>query len=297
MNTLGGTGLWNEDDGFYYDELHLGHDVIPLRLRSMVGIIPLFAVDILDENVLARLPGFRKRMQWFLDHRKDLARHISYLDHRAALTVEEGVLKTRNTSSGGGAYLLAIPSRHRLERVLSYLLDEKEFLSPFGIRSLSAYHRDHPFTMNLDGADYCARYTPGESDSDLFGGNSNWRGPVWFPLNYLLIESLERYHHFYRDTLLVELPTGSGHYVNLAQVAAELSRRLSRPFMPDEKGIRPCHGEQDRFNRDPHYRDLLLFHEYFHGDTGRGLGASHQTGWTALVTRLLPGMGEPPMPR
>jgi hypothetical protein len=208
-------------------------------------------------------------------------------DHRAALSVRDGALKTNSTRTGNGCYLLAIPSRDRLERVLSYLLNESEFLSPFGVRSLSAVHRERPFTMNLDGAEYCVRYTPGESDSDLFGGNSNWRGPVWFPLNYLLIESLERYHYFYRDTLLVEYPTGSGNMLNLSQVAAELSERLANLFLPDQTGTRPCHGDQHRFHTDPDYKNLLLFHEYFHADTGRGLGASHQTGWTALITRLL----------
>ena len=287
MNTLGGTGLWDEADGFYYDELHIGQEAMSLRLRSMVGLIPLFAVEILDEKLLARLPGFRKRMQWFLDHRKDLARHISYLDHRAALAVENGALKTAVSGSGAGCYLLAIPSRERLERVLTYLLDESEFLSPYGVRSLSAVHREHPFEMTLDGAEYCAQYTPGESNTDLFGGNSNWRGPIWFPLNYLLIEALERYHYYYRDTLLVEFPTGSENMLNLSQVAAELAKRLSNIFLKDGAGRRPCHGDERRFHEDEHYRELLLFHEYFHGDTGRGVGASHQTGWTALVTRLM----------
>jgi hypothetical protein len=183
--------------------------------------------------------------------------------------------------------LLAIPSRQRLERVLKYMLDENEFLSPHGIRSLSAIHREHPFELNLGGQDLCVRYLPGEADGQLFGGNSNWRGPVWFPMNYLLIEALERYHLFYGDTLKVECPTGSGNMINLGEVAQEIGRRLTSIFLPDEEGKRACHGEERRFIDDPHFRDLVLFYEYFDGDSGRGLGASHQTGWTALVSKIL----------
>jgi hypothetical protein len=273
MNTLGGTGLWDEGDGFYYDHLVMDHQVFPTRIRSMVGLIPLFAVEVLEDSVIERLPGFRKRLQWFLDNRRDLAQHISYM-------VEEG-------EGGHGHRLLAIPSRPRLERVLRHLLDENEFLSPYGIRSLSRYHQDHPYVFKCDGQESRVAYVPGDSDSWMFGGNSNWRGPVWFPVNYLLIEALERYHHFYGDTLRVEFPTGSGRLLNLAEVAYALAERLTALFLPDAQGRRPCHGTDRCFADDPHWRDLVLFYEYFHGDNGRGLGADHQTGWTSLVTRLL----------
>jgi hypothetical protein len=216
-------------------------------------------------------------MEWFLENRKDLAKHIAYL-------VPQG-----QTAAGmsHGLHLLAIPSRERLESVLKYLLDEKEFLSPHGIRSLSAIHREHPFGLNLGGQELRVEYVPGEADSQLFGGNSNWRGPIWFPMNYLLIEALERYQLFYEDTLKVECPTGSGKMMNLGEVAHEIGRRLTGVFLPDEEGKRACHGEERRFIDDPNFRDLVLFYEYFHGDSGRGLGASHQTGWTALVSKIL----------
>jgi hypothetical protein len=183
--------------------------------------------------------------------------------------------------------LLAIPTRERLERVLRYLLDEGEFLSPYGIRSVSRVHLDHPYVFHADGREYRVDYVPGESNGWLFGGNSNWRGPIWFPINYLIVEALERYHKFYGDTLRVECPTGSGHMMNLREVAREISRRLARPFLPDSSGRRPVHGGDERYATDPHWRDLVLFYEYLHADTGRGVGASHQTGWTALVARAL----------
>ena len=270
MNSLGGAGLWDEEDGFYYDKLLANGQVIPLRIRSMVGIIPLFAVEVLEQELLERLGGFKKRMDWFLENRQDLASHISYLDR-----------------GGDNLRLLAIPSRGRLERVLHYILDENEFLSPYGIRSLSKFHEKNPYVLRFEGGEYRVEYESGESHSRLFGGNSNWRGPVWFPVNYLLIEALERYYRFYGDTLLVECPTGSGNLMNLLQVAQEISRRLARLFLPDAEGGRPCHGGDPRFRADPHWKDLLLFHEYFDGDTGRGIGAKHQTGWTALVIRCL----------
>jgi hypothetical protein len=273
MNTLGGTGLWDERDGFYYDRLHVDGRVIPARIRSMVGLIPLVAVEILEDRVIEHLTGFRKRLQWFLENRQDLAQHISYMQ-------AEG-------GDGHGHRLLAIPSRGRLERVLHYMLDENEFLSPYGIRSLSRFHKEHPHVCRTGGQENRVGYVPGDSDSGMFGGNSNWRGPVWFPVNYLLIEALERYHHFYGDTLRVECPTGSGRSMNLAEVACEVATRLKRLFLPDAHGRRPCHGSDGRFAEDPHWQDLLLFHEFFHGDNGRGLGACHQTGWTALVARLL----------
>jgi hypothetical protein len=239
----------------------------------MVGLIPLVAVEVLSDARIARLPGFKKRTEWFLEHRRDLARHISYLepeDHPER-----------------GHRLLAIPSRERLERVLQHLFDESEFLSPYGIRSLSRVHGEKPFILNSNGNEYRVEYVPGESNTAIFGGNSNWRGPIWFPVNYLLVEALERYHHFYGDSLKVELPTGSGHRVTLKQAARELSTRLARIFLREGSGTRPCHGLDQRFASDPHWRDLVLFHEYFHGETGCGLGASHQTGWTALAVRFV----------
>jgi hypothetical protein len=274
MNCLGGTGLWNEADGFYYDQLLADGQTLPLRLRSMVGIIPLLAVEVLEDEAIEQLPGFRKRMEWFLKYRSDLARHISYL-------------QTRRNGVAHGHRLLAIPSRERLDRVLRYLLDEQEFLAPFGIRALSRVYHDRPYVIRLCGEEQRVEYVPGESDSGLFGGNSNWRGPIWMPVNYLLIEALERYHHFYGDTLRVECPTGSGRMLNLKQVACEIARRVTSIFLPDASGRRPCHGDDRRYAADPCWRDLVLFYECFHGDTGRGVGASHQTGWTALVARLL----------
>ena len=272
MNSLGGTGLWDDQDGFYYDQLHLGDgSSMPLRIRSMGGIIPLFAAENLEAEVVDSLPGFEKRMRWFIQNRQDLAKYISYFESPG--------------EDRHGHRLLAIPSRERLERVLRYVLDENEFLSPYGIRSLSRYHRDHPFVLRAGGEEHRVAYTPGESNTGLFGGNSNWRGPIWMPLNYLLAEALERYHHFYGDTLKVECPTGSGRYLNLSEVARELTRRLTTLFLPDASGRRPCHGDDPRFRDDPAWKDLVLFHEYFHGDDGRGVGASHQTGWTALVVR------------
>jgi len=274
MNTLGGAGLWDEQDGFYYDQLRVGGQSIPLRIRSLVGLVSLLVVEVLEDEEIQRLPGFCKRMKWFLENRPDLAGHIAYM----------------STECGAGVHgrrLLAIPSRPRLERLLRYLLDENEFLSPHGIRSLSRFHRDHPYVFRVNGQEHRVAYDPAESTSRQFGGNSNWRGPVWFPLNYLIIEALERYHHFYGDSLRVEFPTGSGRLLNLSQVACELARRLVGLFLPDAQGRRPCHGAERRYAEDPHWRDLLLFHEYFDGDTGRGCGASHQTGWTALVTRWL----------
>ncbi|HWI59171.1 MAG TPA: glucosidase, partial [Bacillota bacterium] len=274
INTHGGSGLWDETDGFYYDHLRVDGRTIPLKVRSLVGLIPLLAVEVLDEELIQRLPGFKKRMDWFLQHRPELNQLSSYyccsLDDAAR-----------------GRRLLAIPSRQRLERLLRYLLDENEFLSPFGIRSLSRAHQEHPYSFRVNGQEYRVDYEPGESATGLFGGNSNWRGPIWFPLNYLIIEALERYHYFYGDSLQVECPTGSGRQLTLQQVADELSARLVRLFLPDAAGQRPCFGPDPRYAADPHWRDLLLFHEYFHSETGRGLGASHQTGWTALIIRLL----------
>jgi hypothetical protein len=276
INTVGGGGLWNEEDGFYYDQIKVAGAAIPLRIRSMVGVIPLFTVEVLEKEIIESLHGFQKRLNWFLDNRGDLAGQISYLDRCAARV--DGAHTRR---------LLAIPSRERLERVLRYILDENEFLSPFGVRSLSRVHRDKPFVFHYDSQEARVDYEPGESVTGLFGGNSNWRGPVWFPLNYLLIESLERYHYFYGDTFRMEYPTGSGALLNLGEIAQRLAARISGLFLPNAEGRRPCYGADARYATDPHWRDLILFHEYFHGEHGQGLGASHQTGWTALVIRTI----------
>jgi hypothetical protein len=282
MNSLGGNGLWDEQDGFYYDQLHLDHRRQSLRIRSMVGIIPLFVCGILEDAVLARLPGFRKRFQWFLDNRPDLAHHIV-----AGNFVRGPRARTHSDGQPLEGRLLSIASRERLVRALRYVLDESEFLSPHGVRSLSRFHAEQPFVLDAMGTRYSVEYAPGESVSGLFGGNSNWRGPVWLPLNYLLIESLDRYHLFYGADLTVECPTGSGRYMTLSEVARELERRLAAIFLPDSSGARPVHGGDARYAQDPHWKDLVLFYEYFHGDTGRGVGASHQTGWTALVVRCI----------
>ncbi len=283
MNCLGGRGLWDEEDGFYYDQILVDGKSTPLKLRSMVGLIPLFAAEVLEEEHLRHLPGFRKRFEWFLKYRTDLARHITYREY------DDGV-DTR------GRYLFAIPSQDRLVRVLKYMLDENEFLSPHGIRSLSKIYEQQPYVFHTNGDMAEVRYVPGESDSSMFGGNSNWRGPVWFPVNYLIIEALQRYHHFYGDDLKVECPTGSGKMLNMKEVALEISRRLLTLFVPGEgqksggantNFAGACHGTDPLHQSDPHFANLHLFHEYFHGDTGRGLGASHQTGWTALIIRCM----------
>jgi hypothetical protein len=235
-------------------------------------LIPLLAVVVLEDDAMQALPGFKKRLNWFLENRGDLGRHITYCEHRSG--------------QGKGGRLLAIPSEERLRRVLKYMLDESEFLSPYGLRSLSKHHEEHPCTIRSEFGEFSVNYDPAESTTHTFGGNSNWRGPVWFPVNYAIIEALQRYHYFYGDTLQVECPTGSGVMMNLDQVAVELARRMSLLFLPDARGRRPCHGSEMRYADDPRWRDLVLFYEYFDGDNGRGCGASHQTGWTALVARL-----------
>jgi len=269
MNQLGGSGLWHEQDGFYYDAVELDGRTIPMQVRSMVGLIPLFAAETLSEEQLSKLPLFRKRLQWYLDNRPEVSE------------------KNACMAKTDGKRLLAIPSCERLQRVLRYVFDEREFLSPYGIRSLSRVHLEQPYTLRVDGHVAEVRYTPGESETGMFGGNSNWRGPIWFPLNYLLIEALKRYHYFYGDDLKVECPTGSGNWVDLRTAAGEIERRLTRLFTIGDDGRRPCHGQERAYADDPHFRDLVLFYEYFHGDTGRGVGAAHQTGWTALAGNLL----------
>jgi hypothetical protein len=271
-----GLSLWDEADGFYYDVLHADGHHQPLKVRSLVGLVPLFAVETLEPAVVDALPGFKRRMQWFIDNRPELRDHV----------------QLTTGPDGGTRRLLSIVSRDQLPRVLRFMLDEGEFLSPHGIRAISRYHAEHPFVFRLGEAEHRVDYEPAESSSGLFGGNSNWRGPVWFPMNYLLIESLQKFHHFYGDALTVPFPTGSDRHLDLWDVAAEISRRLTRIFLRNADGRRPVHGGAEKFQTDPHWRDLLLFYEYFHGDNGAGIGASHQTGWTALVAKLLQQSGE-----
>jgi hypothetical protein len=270
MNTLGGTGLWDEEDGFYYDQLHVDGGAVPLKVRSLVGAIPLIAVEVLDSEQLAKLPGFNKRLKWFLENRKDLAKQLSFME------------KGRDVKM-----LLALPTKERLVRVLHYLLDENEFLAPYGLRSMSRIHKDQPYVLHMNGEEFRVDYDPAESSTGQFGGNSNWRGPIWFPINFLVVEALERYHHFYGDSLKVQCPTGSGNPMTLREVARELSSRLAALVLADGHGRRPCHADDARYRDDPHWKDLVLFYEYFHGESGRGLGASHQTGWTAAVAECV----------
>jgi hypothetical protein len=265
-------GMWDETDGFFYDVLHTPEGAhFPVKIRSMVGLIPLFAVETLEPELMERLPGFKRRLDWFVENRRDLTANVACMKSEGA----------------GERRLLALTDADQLRRVLQVMLDESEFLSPYGIRALSRVHRDRPFVMNVDGAEYRVDYEPGESSTPLFGGNSNWRGPVWFPVNYLLIESLQKFHHYLGDDFRVECPSGSGRFLNLWEVSEELSRRMTRIFLRDESGARPVHGSDPRYAGDPHWRDLVLFYEYFHGEDGSGVGASHQTGWTGLVAKLL----------
>ena len=280
INTYGGSGLWDDQDGFYYDRISVanGPDV-PLKVRSIVGLMPLIAVAVAPSDLAGRLPNFMKRVNWFLRNRPELAAHISEIYEPVA-----GSATTR---------MLAVPSRDQLVRMLRYMLDEKEFLSPYGIRSVSRYHLDHPYIIDWNSQNLRVEYTPGDSTTNLFGGNSNWRGPIWFPVNYLIIEALERYHHFYGSGVKVECPTGSGQMMELGQVARELKRRLGSIFMPGPDGTRPYAVSLGRYANDPLWRDNLLFNEYFHGDSGRGIGAGHQTGWTALVADCFRDLAKP----
>ncbi len=279
MNDMGGDGvqLWNEQDGFYYDVLHHENEVhIPLQVHSMVGLIPLFAITILESDLIDQLPSFKRRMQWFINNWTDTREHLE-----------------RSAEPGHNEHLLlSIVNRQKLPRILKIMLDESEFLSRYGLRALSRYHLEHPFTLEIGGMNHRVNYEPAESGSGLFGGNSNWRGPIWFPLNYLIIESLQTFHHFYGDEFKVEFPTNSGEFLTLDEIADEISRRLTHIFLRDETGRRAVHGGTEKFQNDPHWRDLLLFYEYFHGDNGAGIGASHQTGWTGLVANLLQQIGE-----
>ena len=279
MNDMGPSGrsLWDNDDGFYYDLLHLPNgDEHFMKIRSMVGLIPLFAVETLEPEIVDRLPGFKRRMQWFIDNHPDMPEHIEMTQR----------------SARGVRRLLSLANRKQIKRILWRMLDESEFFSPHGIRALSRYHLDHPYEVQVNGHINRVDYEPAESTTGVFGGNSNWRGPIWFPVNFLLIESLQKYHHYYGEDFKVECPTHSGSEQDLWQVAQEISRRLTRLFLRGKDGKRPFAGGQDYFNFDPHWRDLILFYEYFHGDNGAGLGASHQTGWTGLVAKLLEQSGE-----
>ena len=268
----GGVSLWDEEDGFYYDVLHLpngqGHF---LKVRSMVGLIPLFAVETLEPEVVDRLPGFKRRMQWFIDNHPDVPEHIEMTQR----------------SARGVRRLLSLVNRKQLKRVLTRMLDETEFLSPYGVRALSRYHLDHPYEAYVNGSVNRVDYEPAESSTTLFGGNSNWRGPIWMPVNFLLIESLQKFHHYYGEDFKIPCPSRSKNEADLWGVASELSHRLCHIFVRGKDGRRPVAGELEFFHTDPHWRDLILFHEYFHGDNGAGIGANHQTGWTGLVAKLL----------
>jgi hypothetical protein len=270
-------GLWDEEDGFFYDVLRLPDgSQLPMKTRSMVGLIPLFAVQTLEPDVLDRLPDFKRRLEWFIDNRPELTKDLA----------------TMRTEGMGERRLLSIAGQEQLRRILKYVLDEREFLSPYGIRALSKRHGEQPFCLAVHGSNHCISYDPGESTTGLFGGNSNWRGPIWFPLNYLLIESLQKFHHYLGDGFKVEFPTGSGEMMSLWEVAEELSRRMTSIFLRDENGRRPLFGNMEKFQTDPDWQNLLLFHEYFHGDSGAGVGANHQTGWTGLVVKLMQQSGE-----
>jgi len=282
MNRVGAReiALWDEEDGFYYDVLHFpDNNQVSLKVRSLVGLIPLFAVQTVDAEVLEQFPGFKRRMEWFIENRPDLRQNIACME-------TEGV---------GAKRLLAIcfkppggtEDQNKLRQILHKMLDENEFLSTYGIRSVSKFHDKQPYIFEADGEQYRVDYEPAESTTGLFGGNSNWRGPVWFPINYLIIEALQRFHQYLGDDFKVECPTGSGKEMNLLEVAIELSQRLTQIFLQDASGHRPVFGGIEVFQKDPHWRDLILFHEYFHGDNGAGLGASHQTGWTGLTAEMI----------
>jgi hypothetical protein len=274
MSNCGGKGhsLWDKEDRFFYDALHLPNDqIIPLKVRSLVGLLPLLAVETLDPEAMEQLKTFSRRVDWFVSKRNDVMANLQCI-------YRPGTEKRR---------LLSIITEDRLASILKYMLDENEFLSEYGIRSVSKYHLEHPYKIQVNGMTHIVNYLPAESDSGLFGGNSNWRGPIWFPINFLIIESLQKFHHYYGDSFKVEFPTGSGRWMNLWDVSIELSKRLISLFQRNQEGKRPIYGGMHKFQEDPHWKDLILFNEYFHGDNGAGLGASHQTGWTALVAKLI----------
>jgi hypothetical protein len=266
------TGMWDEEDGFFYDVLRLPDGrARRLKVRSMVGLLPLCAATAFDGEFLAKYPEMVERILWFLGARPELSTAIH--DPK-----QVGV---------AGRRLLSILDSSKLRRVLARMLDESEFLSPYGIRSLSRFHADHPYVIGVGGQEYGVSYLPAESDTGMFGGNSNWRGPIWMPVNALIIRALLNYYSYYGDSFTVECPTGSGKQMTLYQVAEEIGRRLTNIFVKDPDGRRPVYGGTQKFQEDPHWRDHLLFYEYFHGDNGAGLGASHQTGWTGIIARIM----------
>jgi hypothetical protein len=267
-----GISLWDEEDEFFYDVLHTPDDRrFQIKIRSMVGLVPLFAVEVLDEDFFGSLPQFTERLKWFLENRPDLANLVS-----------------RWTNPGKGErHLLSLLRGHRMKCLLRRMLDANEFLPDYSIRALSKHHEKNPYKFDINGSEYTVRYTPGESDTTLFGGNSNWRGPIWFPVNYLLIESLQKFHHYYGDDFKVEHPTGSGNMKTLNEIANDLSDRLINIFKKDANGRRAVFGDDDKTQTDPEFNQHILFYEYFHGDSGRGIGASHQTGWTGLIAKLV----------
>jgi hypothetical protein len=264
--------MWDEEDGFFYDVLRLPDGSAErMKVRSVVGLLPLCAATVFESKLFAKYPEITERFEWFLDTRPELRACC----HDPSLV---GV---------NGRRLFSVLDQHKLRRVLATMLDEREFLGDYGIRSLSRYHADHPYVVHARGQDYSVSYLPAESDNGMFGGNSNWRGPVWLPINFLIIRALLNYYAYFGDDFVVECPTGSGRRVNLYQVAEEISSRIARTFLRNEHGERPVYGGTRVFQDDPHWRDLVLFYEYFHGDNGAGLGASHQTGWTGVVARMM----------
>lgn len=274
MENIGETknGLWNEEDGFFYDLLQLNNgDSVPLKLRSIVGLIPMFAVEIIDHEMLQKLPAFTERMEWILKNKPELTNLVSHWE----------------VEGKGGKHLMSILRKTRLTKVLKRMVDEKEFLSDYGIRSMSKVYENNPFELSVNGENFSVKYIPAESDSRMFGGNSNWRGPIWFPINFLIVESLQRFHYYYGESLQIEFPTNSGEMRNLKFVSDNLSKRLCSIFMKDENGNRAFNGGKELLNHDKYFKDYIMFYEYFNGDTGMGIGASHQTGWTATVAKLI----------
>jgi hypothetical protein len=267
-----GIGMWDEEDGFFYDVLRLPDGGAQrLKVRSMVGLLPLCAATVFPPALVEKYPEIAERYQWFLDARPELT--TAFHDPR-----KTGV---------AGRRLFAVLDEEKLRRVLSKMLDENEFLSQYGIRSLSRYHAEHPYVFDAGGREYRVEYVPAESDSGMFGGNSNWRGPIWMPVNGLIIRALMQYYAYYGDAFRIECPTGSGRLMNLYEVAEEIARRLENMFLKNSEGRRPVFGGAGKFQNDPHWRDCLQFYEYFHGDSGAGLGANHQTGWTGIVARIM----------
>jgi hypothetical protein len=277
-----GIGLWDDQDNFFYDVLSMPSGAkFPLRLRSIVGLIPLFAVGVLEENAVDDMPDLWHKFELYRERRPDLVNQVSRW----------------NEAGAQGRRLIALVRVFRMTKLLRRMLDETEFLSPYGVRALSRTYLDHPYDFEYDGVHYRVKYEPGESESGIFGGNSNWRGPIWMPINYLLIENLRRFHLFYGDGLKIECPTGSGVMLTLEEIADELCRRLLKIFLRGPDGRRPVFGGYEKFQTDPHFKDHILFHEYFHGDNGRGCGASHQTGWTGLIANLITQLADQPSAR